>query len=542
MIACRDPCAECHAFRRAAPPRTNGLRRAAPRVPWGRHRRSRSSGAGLRRGRRRQDRTRPPFLRWVSRRRRGFSGERVTRCTRRGHSVRSSTWRLRRVAGSQDVVEAGDKPHAVFAALVEELAARRPTIAVLEDLHWADEATLDVAAVFSAAGSEPSRALVVVTYRDDELDRWPSTPARARRGRQVSGGAAAPAARALGHGRGGARGATPCRCRGSASPYGGQPVLRDGGPRGRRGASIPPTVVDAVLARAGARVARGTTACSRRWRSFRRAWRWICSAPSQGRASRISTSASPRACSRSRPRRSRVPARAGPTGDRGLDRPAPNAPGLHRDALRAIARERRRRLATWRDSRITPRRAGDVDAVLRVRACRGTCGRPPSGRTARPPRSTREHSGYADRLSFTRARATCWSAARYECYVTDQLDEAIEAARRWPLECHRERRRQARGGATPCASCSELMWCPGRIGARPSKPVIEAVTLLEGLPPGPRAGPRVRAASRTLRMHADDAQGGAGVWADRALELGERARRGRRSIAHALGNDRCRSS
>ena len=44
----------------------------------------------------------------------------------------------------EDVVEAGDKPHAVFAALVEELAARRPTIAVLEDVHWTDEATLDL--------------------------------------------------------------------------------------------------------------------------------------------------------------------------------------------------------------------------------------------------------------------------------------------------------------------------------------------------------------------------------------------------------------
>ena len=69
----------------------------------------------------------------------------------------------------QDVVEAGDKPHAVFAALAEELAARRPTIAVLEDLHWADEATLDVLRLL-ARGVETVPALVIASYRDDELD------------------------------------------------------------------------------------------------------------------------------------------------------------------------------------------------------------------------------------------------------------------------------------------------------------------------------------------------------------------------------------
>ena len=38
----------------------------------------------------------------------------------------------------------GEKPHAVFVALLEELRARPPTIAVIEDVHWADEATLDI--------------------------------------------------------------------------------------------------------------------------------------------------------------------------------------------------------------------------------------------------------------------------------------------------------------------------------------------------------------------------------------------------------------
>src|SRR6266581_4089449 len=46
-----------------------------------------------------------------------------------------------------DVVEEGSKPQAVAAALIRELGSREQTILVLEDLHWADEATLDVIAL-----------------------------------------------------------------------------------------------------------------------------------------------------------------------------------------------------------------------------------------------------------------------------------------------------------------------------------------------------------------------------------------------------------
>src|SRR5262249_25509800 len=68
------------------------------------------------------------------------------------------------------VVERGEKPQAVFAALRDELGSVQPAIVVLEDLHWADEATLDL---FRLLGRriETFDALVVATYRDDELDR-----------------------------------------------------------------------------------------------------------------------------------------------------------------------------------------------------------------------------------------------------------------------------------------------------------------------------------------------------------------------------------
>ena len=63
---------------------------------------------------------------------------------------------------------ASEKPHAVFVALVDELRESSPTIAVIEDLHWADEATLDVMRLL-ARRAETLGALVVVTYRDSEL-------------------------------------------------------------------------------------------------------------------------------------------------------------------------------------------------------------------------------------------------------------------------------------------------------------------------------------------------------------------------------------
>ena len=59
------------------------------------------------------------------------------------------------------------------------------------------------------------------------------------------------------------------------------------------------------------------------------------------------------------------------------------------------------------------------------------------------------------------------------------------------------------------------------------------MTLLEGLPPGRELGLAYTSVA-TLRMHADDAQG-ARLWADRALELGERLDEVQ-IVAHALGN------
>jgi len=68
-------------------------------------------------------------------------------------------------------VGAGGGPHELVAALVAAAAAaEEPTIVVLEDVHWADEATLDALRVL-ARKVERAPLLVVASYRDDELDR-----------------------------------------------------------------------------------------------------------------------------------------------------------------------------------------------------------------------------------------------------------------------------------------------------------------------------------------------------------------------------------
>ena len=65
---------------------------------------------------------------------------------------------------------ADDEPvEDVFTALLEELAAEPPTVLVVEDLHWADDATLDVLA-YAARRVEAAGALLVLTFRDDEVD------------------------------------------------------------------------------------------------------------------------------------------------------------------------------------------------------------------------------------------------------------------------------------------------------------------------------------------------------------------------------------
>ena len=56
----------------------------------------------------------------------------------------------------------------LFAALLAELSAPAFTVTVIEDAHWADEATIDLIS-FAGRRLARLRGLLLVTYRDDEL-------------------------------------------------------------------------------------------------------------------------------------------------------------------------------------------------------------------------------------------------------------------------------------------------------------------------------------------------------------------------------------
>ncbi|HXW46928.1 MAG TPA: AAA family ATPase [Streptosporangiaceae bacterium] len=67
-------------------------------------------------------------------------------------------------------VASGGQAFDVAAALLQELRLVAPAVVVIEDAHWADEATLDVIRLL-ARRIESVRILLVLSYRDDQLDR-----------------------------------------------------------------------------------------------------------------------------------------------------------------------------------------------------------------------------------------------------------------------------------------------------------------------------------------------------------------------------------
>jgi DNA-binding CsgD family transcriptional regulator/tetratricopeptide (TPR) repeat protein len=67
-------------------------------------------------------------------------------------------------------VTAEERVQSVFEALVHELRSGGDAVLVIEDVHWADEATLDVLRLLGRRADHLG-ALVVATYRSDELPR-----------------------------------------------------------------------------------------------------------------------------------------------------------------------------------------------------------------------------------------------------------------------------------------------------------------------------------------------------------------------------------
>ena len=399
----------------------------------------------------------------------------------------------------------GARPHEVAVALLQELRGARPTVLVLEDLHRADEATLDVMTLLATRiGSAP--ALVLASYRDDERDRpgqlrhflgeLVRRPARLKVEPLSRAGVAA-LARARGVN------AEELYRRTGGNPFFVAEVLATAGEE------IPETVRDAVLAR--------TARLSEPARRLLEAVAvvpgdvdvWLLELLAGELMDRVDECvctgvlSSGRAHVAFRHELARLAVEEAIPPHRRL--------ALHRAALAALAGRDGdpALLAHHADA------AGDTEGVLRwapqaaERAARAGAHREAAEQYARALR-------FADGQDI-QMRAELLQGRADECYMTAQFDAAI-AAQQEALQCHR-RRGDPRGEGNSLRSLSRLLFFAGRT-AEAEPMALEAVELLERVPPGHELAMAYGNVSQR-RMVLDDAEAAA-MWGQRALELARR--------------------
>jgi DNA-binding CsgD family transcriptional regulator/tetratricopeptide (TPR) repeat protein len=418
----------------------------------------------------------------------------------------------------RELAEAGDgpltealvraaSPHDVAACLLR--TGDRTRIVVLEDLHWADEATLDVVRLVGR-GIGRARLLVVATYRDDELS--PTHPLRVVLGELATRTTAehvaiarlSPAAVAL-LGEPLEIDAAELYRKTSGNPFFVSEVLAAGdGP-------IPATVRAAVLGRAARLSAPSRELLDAVAVSPQRVELWLLDALAGDSAGALAE------CLAS-----------------GMLTARPAAVEFRHELARLAieeAIEPRRRLALHRAALAAlgdppagepdPARlahhaeaAGDTEAILRHARAAGeaaaTMGahREAAAQYARALR-------FADRLPLAE-RARLLERRSYSAYITDQSDEAIGAIAE-ARECYRELGEKLREGDA-LRWLSTILWCPGRT-AESARAGREAVELLETLPPGPELASAYRrvAGINGAASRLDDAV----RWGTRSFELAE---------------------
>jgi DNA-binding CsgD family transcriptional regulator/tetratricopeptide (TPR) repeat protein len=409
----------------------------------------------------------------------------------------------------EDVVASGVMPHEVVAALARELQARAPTVFVLEDLHWADEATLDVLRLL-ARRVETVPALIVASYRDDELDH--RHPLRIVLGELATSQAV---------GRLKLAALSPEAVAQLAEPHlvdadelyrktAGNPFFVVEALAGE-GEEIPETVRDAIFARFARLSAPGKHLLEAVAIVPPLAELWLLEALAPeaiGGLDECLTSGmlvSESAGVAFRHELARLAVEESVAPNRRVD--------LHRQALSALAdppdgAPDLARLAHHAEG------AGDVDAVLRfapAAAARAASLGAHREAVAQYARALR----FGDRLPEAE-RAELLERRSQECYLTDQYDEGI-AALEEALECRRALGDRLKEGDA-LRRLSEFLWCPGRT-AESERSARDAVELLECLPPSRELA---RAYARLADSCAAAVQKEEAIaWAERGLELAE---------------------
>ncbi len=416
----------------------------------------------------------------------------------------------RLTGGELERLVAEGKPHQVAMALIEELAAGAPAIVVLEDIHWADEATLDVVGI-TGRRLESVPALVLATYRDEELDaKHPlrlvlgdlATVSFVERARlePLSPGAVAQLARPYG--------VDPDQL---YRVTGGNPFFVTETLAAGNEPLLPSTVRDAVLART-ARL--GTSA--------RELLEAVAVAPPQAELWLLETIAPDTLaqldeCLASGMLDARPDAvafrhelaRLAVEGSLAPNRRA----ALHKLVLAALAEPPiglpdLARLAHHAEA------AGDADAVLRFA--------PAAAERAASLGAHREAAAhYARALRFgerlpPEEQAALLERRSYECYVTDQGPDAIDAIER-AIDHYRALGDTAREGAA-LAVLARRVWCSG-VGDAESV-THRAIEVLEQLPPSRELAVAYGTAS-SVAMNCENAAETLS-WETKAFELAER--------------------
>ncbi|HEX6743885.1 MAG TPA: AAA family ATPase [Solirubrobacteraceae bacterium] len=419
------------------------------------------------------------------------------------------------------VVAEGGAPGELLAALTRSLRGRPPDVVVLEDLHWADEATLDVLRLL-ARRIESLPALVLATYRDDELDarhplrmvlgELPSSAAARLALAPLSAQGVAELAGSLGIDH------AELHRRTAGNPFYVTEVLA------AADAEIPATVRDAVLARAARLDEQARALLDAVAIAPMRAELWLLSALADGELDGLDD------CLASgvlRAERDAVSFRHEIARVAVEEALAPHRRlALNRTALAALADQGARsdpaRLAHHAEA------AGDADAVLRHA--------PVAGERAAMLGSHREAAAqFARALRYAgdlpRERLVALLERRsYECYLTHDIAGAVEARRR-ALDAHHAAGDALREGDAH-RWLSRLAWFEGH-NAMAEDEARRAVELLERLEPG-RELAMAYSNMAQLRMLASD-QPGATLWGERALALAERLGE-TEIVVHALNN------
>jgi DNA-binding CsgD family transcriptional regulator len=409
----------------------------------------------------------------------------------------------------EDLVASGARAHEVVAALARELGRRSPTVMVLEDVHQADGATLDVVRLLGRKVARLS-ALVVVTYRDNELSA--AHPLRIVLGELVTAsdvtrlGIEPLSPEAVAElARSDAVDPEELFSRTGGNPFFVTEVLAAGTD------AIPATVRDAVLARA-----------ARLSNAARRLLEAVAVVPPQAEVRLLEAVASDvvgslEECLASgmleagqegvgfRHELARLTIQESLAPDRGM--------ALHRAALEALADPRWGQLDVDRLAHHAAG-AGDVEALVRFA--------PAAGDHAAALGAHREAAAHYARVLpiahtlSSEVRAELLERYSHECYLTNQGDEAAAALQR-AIELHREQGHTREEGVA-LSSLSLILWCPGRV-AESQRAAHEAVALLERLPVGRELAAAYANLSQAY-MNAEEAQA-AEAWGERALKLAE---------------------